>query len=302
MPTLNNTAPPEPLAEAVREREQALRQLLGSGLDAVPSEQRSVITDELEHQLQRMVICSEYITDEFALRPELALEVLSEVRGPVIDLEAYCERGRLRLAMNNSAEIGAAGEMEAFQRALRLWRHHEMTRIAWRDLAGHAQVLDILAELSDFAEASIKLTLAFVEERLRQRFGAPRCAEGIEQHLLVLAMGKLGGRELNFSSDIDLILCYPSAGSTDGDRLLSNEEFFRKVAQQFQQCLGKVTEHGFVFRVDLRLRPFGDSGPLVMNFDGLEHYYVTQGREWERYAMIKAVSYTHLTLPTTPYV
>src|SRR5690606_23081600 len=108
------------------------------------------------------------------------------------------------------------------------------------------------------------------------------------QELLVIGMGKLGGRELNVSSDIDLIFVYPEDGDTGGDKVISNAEFFERLGRRIIKILSEVTEHGQVFRVDMRLRPNGDSGPLACSFDTLENYFITQGREWERYAWIKA--------------
>jgi glutamate-ammonia-ligase adenylyltransferase len=106
--------------------------------------------------------------------------------------------------------------------------------------------------------------------------------------LLVLGMGKLGGGELNFSSDIDLVLLFPEHGETDGPRPLAHEEYFIRVGRKVAQMLGTVTHEGFVYRVDLRLRPFGDSGPPVVSFDALEDYLQQHGRDWERYAYVKA--------------
>ena len=103
----------------------------------------------------------------------------------------------------------------------------------------------------------------------------------------VLALGKLGGRELNFSSDIDLMLTYAEAGNTQSETPISNHEFFIKVGQHLVSLLETFTEEGFVFRIDLRLRPNGASGPLALSFDAMDHYYTTHGRDWERYALIK---------------
>ena len=123
---------------------------------------------------------------------------------------------------------------------------------------------------------------------LRERYGSPRSVDGKAQQLVVLGLGKLGGRELNLSSDIDLILCYPSAGECDGRRGLANEQFFTRLARAMIKSLAEITADGFCFRVDTRLRPFGDAGPLVASFGALEQYYQREGRDWERYALIKA--------------
>jgi glutamate-ammonia-ligase adenylyltransferase len=123
------------------------------------------------------------------------------------------------------------------------------------------------------------------------QFGVPTAADGTAQRLVILGLGKLGARELNFSSDVDLIFTYPRGGRTRGvESSLTNDDFFSRLCRRLIKVIGHPTAEGLVFRVDLRLRPFGESGPLVMDFGGLEQYYQLQGREWERYALIKARS------------
>ena len=134
----------------------------------------------------------------------------------------------------------------------------------------------------------METALQVLTPALAARHGLPRNAAGEVQELIVIGMGKLGGRELNVSSDIDLIFVYPDDGETDGERGISNFEFFTRLGKQLINAIADVTEHGQVFRVDMRLRPNGDSGPLVCSFEMLENYLITQGREWERYAWIKA--------------
>ena len=172
--------------------------------------------------------------------------------------------------------------------ALRRFRRREMVRIAWRDLAGLADLTETLGDLTDLAEIAVGAALDRLHEDQCRRYGIPHAADGQPQRLVVLGMGKLGGRELNFSSDIDLIFAYPQPGQTDGSRAITNEEFFRRLGQRLAKTLAEPTADGFVFRVDLRLRPFGDSGPLAMSFAAFEDYYQNHGRDWERYAMIKA--------------
>ena len=177
---------------------------------------------------------------------------------------------------------------EGLMHALRLLRQKEMVRIAWRDLAGLADVEQVLRELSDLAEAIIEQTLGCLYQQTTETLGIPKNPQGEPQQMLVLAMGKLGGRELNFSSDIDLIFAYAEEGGTEGGRRISNHEFFVRLSRKLVRVLDEITAEGFVYRVDTRLRPNGDSGPLAMNFTAMEHYYQLQGRDWERYAMIKA--------------
>ncbi|MEO7557761.1 MAG: bifunctional [glutamate--ammonia ligase]-adenylyl-L-tyrosine phosphorylase/[glutamate--ammonia-ligase] adenylyltransferase, partial [Gammaproteobacteria bacterium] len=173
--------------------------------------------------------------------------------------------------------------------ALRQIRTREMLRIAWRDLAGWAGLDETLADLSALAAACIDSALDKLHTWQSQELGVPKSAAGIAQSLVVIGMGKLGARELNFSSDIDLIFAYPEDGETQGKkRRLTNEEYFVRLAQRLGNALAAHTADGFVYRVDTRLRPFGDSGPLALSFAAMEEYYQNHGREWERYALIKA--------------
>ena len=172
--------------------------------------------------------------------------------------------------------------------ALRRWRRREMVRIAWRALAGWAEVEETLSDLSDFADAAIRVAVEHARQALNARYGEPRSASGAVQPLVVVAMGKLGGRELNFSSDVDLVLLFPEHGETDGPRPIANEEFFTRLGQGLIRLLETATQDGFTLRVDMRLRPFGDSGPLVTSFASLEDYLPLHGRDWERYAYVKA--------------
>jgi glutamate-ammonia-ligase adenylyltransferase len=184
--------------------------------------------------------------------------------------------------------LADADSEEQLLRQLRLFRQQQMVRIIWRDLTQNAGLDETFESLSSLADASIQLALQYLYQQQLQQLGTPRDADGNAQQLVVIAMGKLGARELNLSSDIDLIYCFPSVGETDGRRSLSNEEFFTRLCQKLSKALNSRTIDGFVFRVDTRLRPFGLSGPLAPNFDFMENYYQSQAREWERYAMIKA--------------
>jgi len=174
-------------------------------------------------------------------------------------------------------------------KVLRQFRRYQMVRIIWRDLAQLAPLDEILEDLSALADACIDEAHNKLYEWACAEQGIPRDKEGVQQHLVVLGMGKLGARELNLSSDIDLIFTFPSHGEVEGGRRsISNEQFFLRLCQRLVKVLNTQDANGFVFRVDVRLRPFGDSGPLAMSFSAMEDYYQTQAREWERYAMIKA--------------
>jgi glutamate-ammonia-ligase adenylyltransferase len=180
---------------------------------------------------------------------------------------------------------------------LRQFRNFHMLRIAWRDLLNMQTIEDSLAQVSELARQLITQTNSWLYQFLQLRFGLPEGEFG-PQPMLILGMGKLGGGELNFSSDIDLIFTYASVGVTSGGKKsIENQQFFTKLAQNLIAALDQITADGQVYRVDMRLRPFGDSGPLVMHFDAMEDYYQEQGRDWERYAMLKA----SILNPPSPY-
>ncbi len=194
-------------------------------------------------------------------------------------------------ATTTAVETAAPPEqlLPGLKTALRQFRRREMVRIAVRDLAGLAQLEETMADLSALARNAIDGALSPLYASLCATFGVPHDPDGKKQELVVLGMGKLGADELNFSSDVDLIFTFPSSGETrDGKRTIDNETFFTWLCRHLIQAIGEQTVDGYVFRVDTRLRPYGDGGPLVMNFDHMEDYYQSQGREWERYALIKA--------------
>lgn len=176
-----------------------------------------------------------------------------------------------------------------FMANLRLARQRLMLWIAFRDLNGMADLKEVTHALSQFAEEAVALSIAYVRGDLQQRFGLPwSVVTNSEMPLMVVGMGKLGGLELNLSSDIDLIFLYEHEGETQGaSKSLSYHEWFTRMGKRVIKLLAEHDENGFVFRVDMRLRPNGDSGPLVCSLDMLEEYLVVQGREWERYAWIK---------------
>jgi glutamate-ammonia-ligase adenylyltransferase len=172
---------------------------------------------------------------------------------------------------------------------LRLARQRLMLWVAFRDLNGIADLQEVTHALSHFAELAVCASIAFIREDLKNRFGLPWSnTTQSEMPLMVVGMGKLGGLELNLSSDIDLIFLYEHEGETaGGPKSLSNHEWFTRMGKRLIRLLAEHDANGFVFRVDMRLRPNGDSGPLVCSLDMLEEYLLVQGREWERYAWIK---------------
>ncbi len=202
------------------------------------------------------------------------------------DLERTYTPGEMRSRLDGFLQ--AVTDENALDERLRRFRQREMVRVAWRDLAGIGTLEDTIRDVSDLADACVDEALAHHHGWLSQRFGTPRDEMGNPARMVVLGLGKLGGRELNFSSDIDLIYAYDGGGDTDGDKQISNQEFFIKLGRKIVGSLDRIDAAGFVFRTDLRLRPNGDSGPLVLSFAAMEHYYQTHGRDWERYALIKA--------------
>ena len=172
---------------------------------------------------------------------------------------------------------------------LRRFRRRQLARIAWRDLAGLAPVDTVLDELSMLADTCIAAACARANRELAARHGVPCRADGSPLALLVLGMGKLGGGELNFSSDVDLVFLFPEHGETGGPAAARRTRSTSPGSDDVSRsCSGTVTHDGFVYRVDLRLRPFGESGPLVVSFGAFEDYLQQHGRDWERYAYVKA--------------
>ena len=211
---------------------------------------------------------------------------------PALAAELAAPQPFTRAQMDAALESAQEDDEPALKRRLRRLRQRVLLRVMARDLSGAADLAEVCGAMSDLAEASIATALAWAEREQAARCGVPRGAGGTPQPLLVVGMGKLGGRELNVSSDIDLVFVYPEEGDTDGEQRLSNHEYFARVGRKLIALLGDITEDGFVFRVDMRLRPYGESGPLVASFEALENYLVSQGREWERYAWIKARALT----------
>jgi glutamate-ammonia-ligase adenylyltransferase len=172
---------------------------------------------------------------------------------------------------------------------LRIYRRREMIRIALRDLNGWGNLSATVGDLSNLADACLKHAKSILYGWACEKFGVPAAEDGSRQPLVILGLGKLGAQELNFSSDVDLIFTYPKAGHTRGAaQSVNNADFFTRLCRRLIKVISQPTADGFVFRIDLRLRPYGENGPLAMDFDAMETYYEEQGREWERYAMIRA--------------
>ena len=228
--------------------------------------------------LSKVWACSRFVAEACARNPAF----LDELNASGLLASAESPLTRVK------AELKEIPDERLLMTRLRQLRRREMVRIAWRDLAGLAAIDETLRDLSDLADACIQGALAHLARWHAERHGTARNKKGEAQSLVVLGLGKLGARELNFSSDVDLIFTYPEGGASDGERPLDNEEYFLRLGQKLVRALDEATADGFVFRVDLRLRPFGEAGPLALSFDAMETYYQNHGREWERYAFIKA--------------
>ena len=211
----------------------------------------------------------------------------------VADLAANWQQAFSREEMNArlAATCPPGSDDEQLKRALRQLRQAVMCRLIVRDTAAGATLGEVVETMTALADATTNFALSHVHCQLAELYGEPLKADGSPQRLMIVGMGKLGGRELNVSSDVDYIFVYPEEGETagraDGTRRIDNYEFFTRLGRRLIAALGEATADGQVFRVDMRLRPNGDSGPLVCSLDTLENYFITQGREWERYAWIK---------------
>jgi len=182
----------------------------------------------------------------------------------------------------------AATAPDEWPAQLRRYRSAESARLVWRDVFGLDDVEATLAGSTALAERCLGLALSALEQQFAERHGRVLAADGSEQRLVVFGLGKLGGGELNFSSDVDLVYAYPQAGDSDGARPLAAETYFARLGQQLARLLDETTADGFSHRVDLRLRPFGNAGRVALSFAAMDQYFQREGRDWERYAWLKA--------------
>ncbi|MCL2875290.1 MAG: bifunctional [glutamate--ammonia ligase]-adenylyl-L-tyrosine phosphorylase/[glutamate--ammonia-ligase] adenylyltransferase [Betaproteobacteria bacterium] len=226
--------------------------------------------------IRKATLQSRFLQRMLDSRPWLA-DCLADGINQVLDNDAM----RTFIARHSNDET----QLRPALRQLRTW---VLCHLIVRDIEGMADLAEVTETMTVLAETAVCHAHDVLRSSLLARYGTPRSPSGEEQELLIIGMGKLGGRELNVSSDIDLIFLYPENGNTTGSKVIDNFEFFERLGKQIIAALAEITEHGQAFRVDMRLRPNGDSGLLVVNFDMLENYFITQGREWERYAWIKA--------------
>ncbi|KGD50956.1 bifunctional [glutamate--ammonia ligase]-adenylyl-L-tyrosine phosphorylase/[glutamate--ammonia-ligase] adenylyltransferase [Burkholderia pseudomallei] len=234
---------------------------------------------------------SHYLARAAAARPALAERIAAWAAAPVTRAALDARLDELL------AQGGQPPSEDALKKALRQLRGEAFGAVAERDLAGRADVAEVTGTMTDLAEAAIQRALALLAAELEAQYGEPRGPSGERLALGVVGMGKLGGRELNVSSDIDLIFVYEDDGETAGGARapISVHEFFTRLGRRLIGVLSEATADGYVFRVDMRLRPNGDSGPLVCSLGMLEEYFYVQGREWERYAWIKGRLVTERT-------
>ncbi len=230
--------------------------------------------------ISRSTAFSRWLVGRLNARPELADRLAATLMNPLT-----------REEMRDFLAAGIASE-DDLKRQLRRLRESVFARIMTRDLNGLADLAEVTGTLTELAEVTVRHALDFHHRELAGVHGEPLDAAGQPQQLIVVGMGKLGGGELNASSDIDLIFVFPEDGETSGPRVINNFEFFTRLGKRLINAIDEKTGDGYVFRVDMRLRPYGDSGPLVSSFGMLEDYFYTQAREWERYAWIKGRALT----------
>ncbi|HMK15089.1 MAG TPA: bifunctional [glutamate--ammonia ligase]-adenylyl-L-tyrosine phosphorylase/[glutamate--ammonia-ligase] adenylyltransferase [Burkholderiales bacterium] len=242
----------------------------------IPGKPDSTLLKEDECLLERTLDFSRYVKQLLHRQPELKDSLLKNLHTPFTVQQ-------MRALLNP-----VRNEAELF-RALRELRGQVMLRLILRDLSALADLGEVTRTTTSLAEETLNFALTHLNAWMQQDYGIPVGSDSREpQELLVIGMGKLGGGELNVSSDIDLVFVYPEEGVTSGPRSISNHEYFDRLCRKLIAAISVMTENGFVFRVDTRLRPYGESGPLAVSLAMLESYFITQGREWERYAWIKA--------------
>jgi len=259
-----------PLSSPLQQQWQTVCERLPEALSA----------SSLSEQARQVLTFSDFVQESVTAHPDWLTEL--EASPPQADEWQHYAQWLQDALVDISDE-------PALMRVLRQFRRRVMVRIAWAQALMLVSEESTLQQLSHLAETLIVAARDWLYDACCREWGTPCSEEGTPQPLMILGMGKLGGGELNFSSDIDLIFAWPEKGATRGGRReLDNAQFFTRLGQRLIKALDQPTQDGFVYRVDMRLRPFGDSGPLVLSFAALEDYYQEQGRDWERYAMVKA--------------
>jgi glutamate-ammonia-ligase adenylyltransferase len=242
-------------------------------------DQGNAIPVEMAAPVARVIACSEFAGGVLQREYSWFIEHAASFSTPGDDAS---------MAQFADSIATSDADITAVKSDLRRYRNRHLLRILWREVHQLADLDETLQQLSLLADCLLDAATRYGTRQLESRFGQIRDSSGASVPLIILGMGKLGGRELNFSSDIDVIFCYPENGDSDGPRSLSAQEYFTRLSRQVIALIDEVTVDGFVFRIDTRLRPFGDSGPPVVSFAALESYLLQHGRDWERYAYVKA--------------
>ena len=251
--------------DALTERGLARLRAASTSSDALLADPGNV------ERVSRVIATSDFALETLRRQPELLATLLHDDGAAPWPVPA--------LLADNTAQ---------WPELLRRYRTAESTRLVWRDVHGLDTVDDTLAGTTRLAEVCLQTALDALEVEFAQRHGVVRAADGSAQRLVVFGLGKLGGGELNFSSDIDLVYAYPQGGDSDGARSLAAEDYFMRLGQRLAKLLDEPTADGFCHRVDLRLRPFGNAGRVALSFAGMDQYFQREGRDWERYAWLKA--------------
>lgn len=249
-----------------------------SALEQVKTKPASFLED-----MTRVLTGSNFVTEQLNRSPDMLLDLLESGDLYTEYTADFYQKSLLSILTPLETE-------EQLHKAVRCFRQREQVRLIWRDLTRASDMRTTTSELSWLADACVEQVMDWLYVPACERWGTPTGRYSKKPlRMVVLGMGKLGANELNLSSDIDLIFVYPENGETEGSKkCLENQEFFIRLGKKLIQALDNHTIDGFVFRVDMRLRPFGTAGPLAISFDAMEGYYQEHGREWERYAMIKA--------------
>ncbi len=258
---------PEPLSPALH----ALLQRHLARLRAAWPAQTPWPDGDFTDRLARVALASDFFVDTAVRQPSLLTHLATSPDPATLPLPVL--------------DPAAPDEWPA---QLRRYRTAESARLVWRDVLGLDPVEATLAGSTALAERCLSLALDALAGQFAERHGQVRAEDGSVQRLVVFGLGKLGGGELNFSSDIDLVYAYPQAGESDGARPLAAETYFARLGQQLAKLLDETTADGFSHRVDLRLRPFGSAGRVALSFAGMDQYFQREGRDWERYAWLKA--------------
>ncbi len=250
------------------EFESTLKALVQRHLDRlVDANVGSLQKNDIEKKYSKLAVVSDF-----------AIDVLCQQPGGWDELEA-ADIPPMALSPEDDSQ---------WPQHIRRWRRLQSARVIWRDLLEVDTVEASLFTISEMADIALSESVRAISALFVSRYGEVKNAIGEAQNFVVFGLGKLGGGELNFSSDVDLVYAYPQQGESDGARSLDSEAYFTRMGQRLAQLLGDITSDGFSHRVDLRLRPYGNSGRLALSFAAMEHYFQTEGRDWERYAWVKA--------------